>query len=57
MELNERKLNIFKVIVKDYIEIVEVIGFRIIFKRYDLGVSVVIIRNEMVDFEELGYLI
>ncbi|MDU9051341.1 MAG: GntR family transcriptional regulator, partial [Clostridioides difficile] len=57
MELNERKLNILKAIVKDYIETAEAIGSRTISKRHDLGVSAATIRNEMADLEELGYLI
>lgn len=54
MELNERKLNILKAIVKDYIETAEAIGSRTISKRHDLGVSAATIRNEMADLEELG---
>lgn len=57
MELNERKLNILRAIVKDYIETAEAIGSRTISKKYDLGVSAATIRNEMADLEELGYLV
>ena len=57
MELNERKLNILKAIVKDYIDTAEAVGSRSISKRYDLGISAATIRNEMADLEELGYLI
>lgn len=57
MELNERKLNILKAIVKDYIETAEAVGSRTLSKKYDLGVSAATIRNEMADLEELGYLI
>lgn len=57
MELNERKLNILKAIIKDYIETAEAVGSRTISKKYDLGVSAATIRNEMADLEELGYLI
>jgi heat-inducible transcriptional repressor len=57
MELNERKLNILKAIVKDYIETAEAVGSRTISKKHDLGVSAATIRNEMADLEELGYLI
>lgn len=57
MELNERKLNILKAIVKDYIETAEAVGSRTISKKYDLGISAATIRNEMADLEELGYLI
>ena len=57
MELNERKMNILKAIVKDYIETAEAVGSRTISKKYDLGVSAATIRNEMADLEELGYLV
>ena len=57
MKLNERKLNILKAIVKDYIDTAEAVGSRTISKKYDLGISAATIRNEMADLEELGYLI
>ena len=57
MKLNERKLNILKAIVKDYIETAEAVGSRTISKKNDLGISAATIRNEMADLEELGYLI
>ena len=57
MKLNERKLNILKAIVKDYIETAEAVGSRTISKKHDLGISAATIRNEMADLEELGYLI
>lgn len=57
MELNERKINILKAIVKDYIETAEAVGSRTISKKYNLGVSAATIRNEMSDLEELGYLV
>ena len=57
MELTERKLNILKAIVKDYIETAEAVGSRTISKKYNLGVSAATIRNEMADLEVLGYLI
>ncbi len=57
MELNERKLNILKAIVKDYIDTAEAVGSRTLSKKYELGVSAATIRNEMADLEELGYLI
>ncbi len=57
MELNERKMNILKAIVKDYIETAEAVGSRTLSRKYDLGVSAATIRNEMSDLEELGYLV
>ncbi|MFI3209734.1 MAG: heat-inducible transcriptional repressor HrcA [Peptostreptococcaceae bacterium] len=55
--LNQRKLNILKAIVKDYIETAEAVGSRTISKKHDLGISAATIRNEMADLEEMGYLI
>jgi len=57
LKLNERKMNILKAIVKDYIETAEAVGSRSISKKHDLGISAATIRNEMADLEELGYLI
>ena len=57
MKLNERKLNILKAIVKDYIETAEAVGSRTISKKHDLGISAATIRNEMADLEELGYIV
>ncbi|MDR0880221.1 MAG: heat-inducible transcriptional repressor HrcA [Clostridioides sp.] len=57
MDLNDRKQNILKAIVKDYIETAEAVGSRSLSKRYNLGISAATIRNEMADLEELGYLI
>ncbi|CEJ72607.1 heat-inducible transcription repressor [[Clostridium] sordellii] len=56
-ELNERKLNILKAIVKDYIDTAEAVGSRTLSKKYELGISAATIRNEMADLEEMGYLI
>ena len=46
MKLNERKLNILKAIVKDYIETAEAVGSRTISKKHDLGISAATIRND-----------
>lgn len=54
--LDERKRRIFEVIIDDYINIGEFVGLRIIVKKYIFGIFFVIIRNEMLDLEEMGYL-
>lgn len=54
--LDERKKQILKVIVDDYIASAEPVGSRTIARRYDLGLSPATIRNEMADLEEGGYL-
>lgn len=54
--MNERKLNILKAIIDDYINTAEPVGSRTIARRYELGLSSATIRNEMADLEEMGYL-
>lgn len=54
--LDERKVKILEVIIRDYIQTGEPVGSRTIAKKYDLGISSATIRNEMADLEELGYI-
>lgn len=56
MELGDRKRNILRAIIDDYIETAEPVGSRTIAKKYDMGISSATIRNEMSDLEDLGYL-
>lgn len=56
MELNERKKNILKIIVEDYISTAEPIGSRTIARKYEIGLSPATIRNEMSDLEMMGFL-
>lgn len=56
MTLDERKLNILRAIINDYIDTAEPIGSRSIAKKHELGLSSATIRNEMADLEEMGYL-
>lgn len=56
MILDDRKLNILKAIITDYIDTAEPIGSRTIAKKHELGLSSATIRNEMADLEEMGYL-
>ena len=55
-EMDQRKLQILKAIVTDYIVTGEPVGSRTLEKKYQLGISSATIRNEMSDLEELGYL-
>jgi len=57
MDLNERKSQILKAIIEDYISSAEPIGSRTIAKRTDLNISSATIRNEMSDLEDMGYLV
>lgn len=55
MELTERKKQILKVVVDDYIRTAEPVGSKAIASRIG-GVSSATIRNELADLVELGYL-
>ncbi|KPU44127.1 heat-inducible transcription repressor HrcA [Oxobacter pfennigii] len=56
MDLDERKRQVLKVLISDYITTAEPVGSRTIAKRYGLGISSATIRNEMADLEDMGYL-
>ncbi len=55
MKFNERKREILKAIVREYVRTASPVGSRSVAKNYDLGVSSATIRNEMADLEEMGY--
>ncbi len=55
-ELNERKMQILKTLIDDYIQTAQPVGSRTISKKHELGLSSATIRNEMADLEELGYI-
>ncbi len=57
MKPGERKLQILKLIIDDFIDTAQPVGSRTIAKKYELGISSATIRNEMADLEDLGYLI
>ncbi len=56
MELTERKRQILKVVVEDYIHTAEPVGSRTIAGRMGGSVSSATIRNELADLVEMGYL-
>ena len=55
--LSERKLKILHAIIQNYLETGEPVGSRTISKYTDLNLSSAMIRNEMADLEELGYIL
>ena len=57
MELPNRKMDILKAVIEDYIATAVPVGSRTIARRYMSGLSAATIRNEMADLEEMGYLI
>lgn len=56
MELSERKKQILRSVVENYIETAEPVGSKAILELIGLKVSSATIRNEMADLEELGLL-
>lgn len=55
-DLNQRQIEILKVIIKEYSETGQPVGSEILEKKYKLGVSPATIRNEMVELAKKGYL-
>lgn len=56
MELSERKKQILRAIVDDYIHTAEPVGSSYIINKYNLSISSATVRNEMAYLEEQGYL-
>jgi len=56
MDLSERKKQILKVVVEDYINSAEPVGSKVIAQQMGGAVSSATIRNELADLVELGYL-
>lgn len=56
MELSERKKQILKAIIGDYILTAEPVGSKVLSGRPELNYSSATIRNEMSELEELGFL-
>ena len=56
MELTDRKKQILKVVVEDYIRTAEPVGSKAIAGRMGVSLSSATIRNELADLVDLGYL-
>ena len=56
MDISERKQQILKAVVEDYIKTAEPVGSKAISGKSGLKLSPATIRNEMAELEELGYL-
>jgi heat-inducible transcriptional repressor len=54
--LDERKKNILKAVIDDYIATAEPVGSKALVSKYHFNVSPATIRNEMAELETLGYL-
>ena len=56
MSLEERKLEVLRAIIEDYIATEEPVGSKALAERHHLGVSPATIRNDMAVLEEEGYI-
>lgn len=56
MDLTDRKKQILKVVIEDYIRTAEPVGSKTIAKEMGGSVSSATIRNELADLTEQGYL-
>ena len=54
--LNERKLDVLRAIVQDYVATREPVGSKALVERHNIGVSPATIRNEMAALEDEGYI-
>ena len=52
----ERRLDVLRAIVEDYVLTREPVGSRVLAERHRLGVSPATIRNDMAALEEDGYI-
>ena len=53
----ERKLDVLRAIVEDYVVTREPVGSRVLVERHNLGVSPATIRNDMAALEDEGYIV
>ncbi|WP_328466442.1 heat-inducible transcriptional repressor HrcA [Actinoplanes sp. NBC_00393] len=56
MSLDDRKLEVLRAIVEDYVETREPVGSKALVERHQLGVSPATVRNDMAVLEEEGYI-
>ncbi len=56
MPLDDRKLDVLRAIVEDYVATQEPVGSKALVERHSLGVSSATVRNDMAVLEDEGYL-
>src|SRR5436305_10384657 len=56
MALDDRKLEVLRAIVEDYVETQEPVGSKALVERHHLQVSPATVRNDMAVLEEEGYI-
>lgn len=54
--MDDRKLNVLRAIVSDYVDSQEPVGSKALVERHNLGVSPATVRNDMALLEEEGYI-
>ena len=54
--MDERKLEVLRAIVTDYVSSQEPVGSKALVEQHDLGVSPATVRNDMAALEEEGYI-
>src|SRR3954471_5030841 len=54
--LDDRKLEVLRAIVEDYVQTHEPVGSKALVERHRLGVSSATVRNDMAALEEDGYI-
>ncbi len=54
--LNQRQIQILKVMIEEYMETALPVGSETLDRKYNLGVSPATIRNEMVKLTQMGYI-
>lgn len=53
-KIQERKIQILKYIIEEYLKTGEITGSKSLLKKYDLQVSSATVRNDMADLEKMG---
>ena len=53
INLTERNIEILKIIVEEYLQTGEVLGSKLLLRKYNLGVSPATVRNDMAKLENL----
>src|SRR3982751_6602901 len=56
MSLDDRKLEVLRAIVEDYVSTNEPVGSKTLVERHQLGVSPATVRNDMATLEAEGYI-
>ena len=53
-KITDRKINVLKLIVQEYVHSGDVVGSKSLLKKHGLGVSPATVRNDMASLEKMG---